>query len=49
MAGRIAINNIIFLAVFEVLGAAILKFSASLCPSCNFPEAWWSRPWDGPY
>jgi multiple antibiotic resistance protein len=26
MARRIAINNIIFLAVFEVLGAAILKF-----------------------
>ncbi len=26
LARRIAINNIIFLAVFEVLGAAILKF-----------------------
>lgn len=26
MARRIAINNIVFLAVFEVLGAAILKF-----------------------
>ena len=39
LARRIAINNIIFLAVIELLGAAILNFFGISLPLSSFPVA----------
>jgi len=39
LARRIAINNIIFLAIIELLGAAILQFFGISLPSFSFRAA----------
>jgi multiple antibiotic resistance protein len=47
LARRIAINNVIFLVVIELLGAAFSTSSASRCRSSSSPAASSSRPWAG--
>ena len=49
LARRIAINNIIFLAVIEVLGATILKFFGISLPIVQLAGGIVIRPWAGPY
>ena len=48
LARRIALNNIVFLAVFELLGATILNFFGISCPSSSFPAALSLPRWGGP-
>ncbi len=47
LAKKIAISTALFLITIEVIGTAMLRFFASPCPSCRWPAALRSRPWDG--
>ena len=47
LARRIAINNVIFLFIIEVLGATILRFFGISFTSCRFRVALSSRQWAG--